>query len=303
MMEQNAIARTQAQQPLCQVSEHFEKRRKRSDRVLQTLLTVCAVLVVGSLLLLIGYILINGIPHISWELFTTEYRPGLGLTGIKTMIVSTLMLIGLTLVIATPIGILAAIYMTEYAKKGKLLEIIRFATESLSGIPSILFGLFGYGVFVIGLGFRYSILAGALTMSIMVLPILIRTTEQALLSVPQSYREGSLALGAGKLYTIFPVVLRNAISGILTSVILSVGRVVGETAAIIYTMGSTIGMPDGIMSSGRSLSVHLYLLAKEGVSFDSAFAVAVVLLVLVALINFLATTIAKHMGKAAKGEN
>ena len=296
------MARTQIQ-PMCRSSERFQKRRRRADRVLRAVLTLCAVLVVGSLLLLIGYILINGIGHINWQLFTTEYKPGLGQYGIKTMVVSTLMLIGLTLVIATPIGILAAIYMTEYAQKGKVLELIRFATESLAGIPSILFGLFGYGIFVIGLGFRYSILAGALTMSIMVLPILIRTTEQALLSVPQSYREGSLALGASKLYTIFHVVLPNAISGILTSVILSVGRVVGETAAVIYTMGSTIGMPDGVMSSGRSLSVHLYLLAKEGKSFDSAFAVAVVLLVLVALINFLASTIAKRMGKAAKGEN
>lgn len=182
-----------------------------------------------------------------------------------------------------------------------MLNIIRFATESLAGIPSILYGLFGYAMFVVFFGLKYSILSGALTLAVMCLPVVVRNTEEALSSVPDSYREGSLALGAGKLRTIVKVVLPNAMNGILTSVILSIGRIVGETAAIIYTMGSSVSMPDGIMSAGRSLSVHLYFLAKEGISFDSAFAVAVVLVVVVAIINQLATLAAKLFSNKAKG--
>lgn len=283
-------------------AEKQHRKQRRRDRLIRGIVIGSAVLVIGTLLLILGYILLQGIPHLSWDLFTTPYKPGLEQYGIQSMIVSTLMLIILTLVIATPIGILSAIYLNEYAKKGKVLEVIRFATESLAGIPSILFGLFGYALFVLGFGFRYSILSGSLTLAIMVLPVIIRTTEQALQAVPMSYREGSLALGAGKLYTIWHVVLPNAIAGILTSVILSVGRIIGETAAVIYTMGTVTEMPTGFLSAGRSLSVHLYFLAKEGVSFDSAFAVAVILLVLVLILNTLASFVAKRIGRKGKGE-
>lgn len=217
------------------------------------------------------------------------------------MIVSTLMLIGLTVIIATPIGILSAIYLSEYAKKGALLELIRFATESLSGIPSIIYGLFGYAFFVVVCGLKLSILSGALTLSIMVLPIIIRTTEEALLAIPQSYREGSLALGAGKLTTILRVVLPSAIGGILTSVILSIGRMVGETAALIYTMGSSVNVPQSLMNGGRTLSVHLYFLAKEGTDMGQSFATAAVLLILVAFINFLAKSVANVLQKRNRG--
>ena len=279
----------------------MKHKKRKADVLLKGAIYLCAALVGLTLVGIIGYILIKGIPNLSWDLFTTPYKPGVGQSGIQTMIVSTLLLVVTTLIIVTPIGICAAIYLNEYAKKGRVLEMIRFATESLAGIPSILYGLFGYAMFVVFLGLKYSIVSGALTLAVMCLPVVVRNTEQALGSVPDSYREGSLALGAGKLRTICKVVLPNAMSGILTSVILSIGRVVGETAAIIYTMGSTVGMPSGIFSSGRSLSVHLYFLAKEGVSFESAFAVAVVLLVIVALINQLATMAAKMVGKKAKG--
>ena len=256
----------------------MKHKKRKADVLLKGAIYLCAALVGLTLVGIIGYILIKGIPNLSWDLFTTPYKPGVGQYGIQTMIVSTLLLVVTTLIIVTPIGICSAIYLNEYAKKGRVLEMIRFATESLAGIPSILYGLFGYAMFVVFLGLKYSIVSGALTLAVMCLPVVVRNTEQALGSVPDSYREGSLALGAGKLRTICKVVLPNAMSGILTSVILSIGRVVGETAAIIYTMGSTVGMPSGIFSSGRSLSVHLYFLAKEGVSFESAFAVAVVLL-------------------------
>ena len=279
----------------------MKNKRKAKDLLLKIAIYFCAALVLCALVGIIGYILVEGIPHLSWDMFTTEYKPGIGLYGIKTMIVSTLLLVVTTLVIVTPIGICAAIYLNEYAKKGRMLNIGRFATESLAGIPSILYGLFGYAMFVVFFGLKYSILSGALTLAVMCLPVVVRNTEEALSSVPDSYREGSLALGAGKLRTIVKVVLPNAMNGILTSVILSIGRIVGETAAIIYTMGSSVSMPDGIMSAGRSLSVHLYFLAKEGISFDSAFAVAVVLVVVVAIINQLATLAAKLFSNKAKG--
>lgn len=279
----------------------MKRKKRKADLLLKTAIYLCAALVFAVLAGIIGYILYKGVPQLNGQMFTTPYKPGVGLYGIQTMIVSTLLLVATTLVIVTPVGICAAIYLSEYAKKGRMLALIRFATESLAGIPSILYGLFGFALFVVALGMKYSILSGALTLAVMCLPVVVRNTEQALGSVPQSYREGSLALGAGKLRTIAKVVLPNAMSGILTSVILSIGRIVGETAAIIYTMGSTVGMPAGLLSSGRSLSVHLYFLAKEGVSFESAFAVAVVLLVIVAVINQLATLIARAFGNRAKG--
>ena len=246
----------------------MKHKKRKADVLLKGAIYLCAALVGLTLVGIIGYILIKGIPNLSLDLFTTPYKPGVGQYGIQTMIVSTLLLVVTTLIIVTPIGICAAIYLNEYAKKGRVLEMIRFATESLAGIPSILYGLFGYAMFVVFLGLKYSIVSGALTLAVMCLPVVVRNTEQALGSVPDSYREGSLALGAGKLRTICKVVLPNAMSGILTSVILSIGRVVGETAAIIYTMGSTVGMPSGIFSNRTVTTLCSPLSARKMVSED-----------------------------------
>ncbi len=280
-------------------SKNRKRTRKRnpSDMILMFFIWASALLTIAVLAWILIYIISKGITHIDWEFLTTIYRPSSDKTGILPMIVSTIYIILVTVVISTPIGIFSAIYLVEYSKPGKVVNIIRFATETLSGIPSILYGLFGLIFFVIALGLRYSILAGALTLSIMVLPTIIRTTEEALKTVPGSYREGSFALGATKLTTITRVILPSAIPGILTAVILSIGRIVGETAAVYLTAGFVPNIPSGILKSGRTLSVHLYTLAKEGISFDQAFATATVLIMIVAVINFVAARIAGGLKK------
>lgn len=213
-------------------------------------------------------------------------------------IVNTLIITLLSLLIAGPIGIFSAIYLVEYAKKGnKLVNIVRITTETLSGIPSIVYGLFGMLFFVTTMKCGYSLMAGALTLSIMVLPVIMRTTEEALLSVPNSFREGSFGLGAGKLRTIFKIVLPSAIPGILAGVILAIGRIVGETAALIYTAGTVAELPKSVMSSGRTLAIHMYSLSKEGLYTNQAYATAVVLLVIVVLINMLSNFVAKKFTK------
>jgi phosphate transport system permease protein len=276
-------------------------RRRLSDKLLLGLTWFSTLITVAALVWILAYILIKGISHIDWTFLTTIYKPVKGYTGILPMIVSTLMLIGLTLVISTPVGIGSAIYLVEYSRPGRLVNTIRFATETLSGIPSILYGLFGFIFFVAALQLKYSILSGALTLSIMVLPTVVRTTEEALKAVPDSYREGSLALGASKLRTISRVILPCAIPGILTAVILSIGRIVGETAAVYLTAGYVPNIPSSIMRSGRTLSVHLYTLAKEGISFEQAYATATILVIIVAIINFIASRAAGRLGKATTG--
>ena len=213
-------------------------RRKFIDTLQLVLLWLCGAIAVGFLLLILIYVLSRGIPNIHWAFLSTVYKPGLGSSGIREIIVGTLAMIGLTLLIAVPVGVLAAIYMAEYAKKGKVLFTIRFCVESLAGIPSILYGLFGYTFFVIQCALGFSLISSALTLAIMVLPVIIRSTEEALFTVPNSYREGSLALGASKLTTLLRVVLPCAIPGILSAIILSMGRVMGETAAVYYTAGT-----------------------------------------------------------------
>ena len=279
----------------------FMKTHRITDKLLLLLTWVCSLITMAVLIWILAYIVINGISHINWSFLSTIYKPVKGLTGILPMIVSTLMIIGVTVVISTPIGICSAIYLVEYSKPGKLVNTIRFATETLAGIPSIIYGLFGFIFFVVTLQLKYSILSGALTLSIMVLPTVIRSTEEALKSVPDSYREGSLALGAGKLMTVSRVVLPCAIPGILTAVILSIGRIVGETAAVFLTAGFVPNIPANIMRSGRTLSVHLYSLAKEGISFEQAFATATILVIVVAIINFIATRAARGLERASTG--
>ena len=211
-------------------------------------------------------------------------------------LINTVAMVLLTLLLAVPFGIGSAIYLTEYAKRdNKVVPVIRMTTETLSGIPSIVYGLFGYMAFVRAMEWGYSLLAGVITLAIMILPLIMRTTEEALLAVPDSYREGSYGLGAGRLRTIFRVVLPSAMPGILSGVILGIGRIVGETAALIYTAGTVTGVPDSVLSSGRTLAVHMYALLSEGLYTDEAYATAVVLLVLVLIINRLSALVASKL--------
>ncbi|GAA0178191.1 phosphate ABC transporter permease PstA [Clostridium sediminicola] len=269
--------------------------QKIKDNTLLGLIYIATFLTLGILVWIIGYVMINGLSQVNWEFLSTNPVGEEG--GVLPMIASTFYIVILSLLIATPIGIGAAIYLVEYAKPGKLVRAIRFCTESLAGIPSIIFGLFGMIFFVTILKLGFSLLAGAFTVSMMVLPTIIRTTEESLKSVPNAFREGSYGLGASKLRTIVKIILPSSIPGILAAVILSVGRVVGETAALYFTAGMVPRMPTSIMDSGRTLSIHMYLLAKEGVSFQKSFATATVLIIFVAVINFAANRIANALNK------
>lgn len=271
-----------------------EYKRKPLSLVMYFVIILAAALSVLALVFLIVYILVMGVPNLTPDLFAWEYNSD----NVSCMpaIINTVIITLLTLVIAVPFGIGAAIYLAEYAKRGnKLVKVIRTMAETLSGIPSIVYGLFGMLCFVTAFHWGYSILAGAFTLSIMVLPTIMRTTEEALIAVPDSYREGSFGLGAGKLRTIVKTILPSAMPGILAGVILAIGRIVGETAALIYTAGSTTGLVDGVMSSGRTLAIHMYMLANEGLHTNQAWGTAVVLLVLVLGINTLSSFIAKKL--------
>ena len=265
--------------------------------VLALLTLLGAVLTFALLFFLIGYILVKGVPYLSTDLFSLTYNSE-NLSLLPSLI-NTFILTVVSLVIAAPLGIFAAIYLVEYAKKGsKLVNVIRITAETLSGIPSIVYGLFGMLFFVTYCHWKYSILAGAFTLSIMILPSIMRTTQEALLSVPDSFREGSYGLGAGKLRTVFRIVLPSAIPGILAGIILAIGRIVGETAALIFTAGTVPDIAKNLMSSGRTLTVHMYVLSGEGLHTDQAYATAVVLLAVVIIINGLSTLIAKKFTKA-----
>ena len=264
--------------------------------VLLLLVLMAAVITISALGFLLGHILINGIPNLSWELFSWKYTSDN--VSMMPAIMNTLVITLISLLLSVPFGIGSAIYLVEYAKKvNKLVGIIRITAETLSGIPSIVYGLFGMLFFVVQLGWGYSILAGSFTLSIMVLPVIMRTTEEALLAVPDTFREGSFGLGAGRLRTVFRIVLPSAIPGILSGIILAIGRIVGETAALIYTAGTVASVSGSVLSSGRTLAVHMYSLSREGMHTDQSYATAVVLLVIVILINFLSGRIAKYFSK------
>ena len=251
------------------------------------LITLC------MLISLVVFILVKGIPHLKPSLFAWEYNSDN--VSLLPALINTVIMAGLSLIIAAPLGIFAAIYLTEYAKRGnRLVNIIRITAETLSGIPSIVYGLFGFLLFAVTFGWSYSMLGGALTMAIMILPLIMRTTEEALKSVPDAYREGSFGLGAGKMRTIFRVVLPSAVPGILSGIILSIGRIVGETAALMYTAGTVAGVPASVMRSGRTLAVHMYMLTNEGLHIDQAYGTAAVLLIIVVGINALSGLIAKR---------
>lgn len=265
--------------------------------IMMLLLMFGAVLTFLVLIFLIVYILVHGVPYLKPSLFSLHYTSENA--SLMPALINTVIMTGLSLLIAVPLGIFAAIFLVEYAKRGnKFMGVIRLTTETLSGIPSIVYGLFGMLFFVNTLGWGFSLLAGAFTLSIMILPLIMRQTEESLKSVPDSYREGSFGLGAGKLRTVFRIVLPSAVPGILAGVILAIGRIVGETAALMYTAGTVAKVPSGVMGSGRTLAVHMYNLASEGLYMDQAYATAVVLLVLVVGINTLSGVIAKRLTKA-----
>ena len=264
-------------------------KRTPGSFLVMLLVVLSAVATIAALVFLILYILVNGIPYINADLFSWTYTSEN--CSVIPAAINTVIMAGISL--AVPVGIGSAIYLVEYAKKGnKLVKVIRVTAETLTGIPSIVYGLFGMLFFVTALKWKFSILAGAFTLAIMILPVILRTTEEALLSVPDSYREGSFGLGAGKLRTIFKI------PGILSGVILATGRIVGETAALIYTAGTVAKIPNSAFSSGRTLAVHMYLLANEGLHVNQAYATAVILLILVIGINALSSFIAKKISKA-----
>lgn len=273
-----------------------EYLRRPKSLVVYILIMLSAALTVAVILFIIGYILIKGVPNITPELFSLKYNSK-NLSMLPS-IINTLYLTFLTLLIAVPVGVFSAIYLVEYAKKGsKFVKLIRVTNETLSGIPSIVYGLFGFLAFVIARSWGYSMIAGVITLAIMVLPVIIRTTEESLMAVDNSYREGSFGLGVGKLRTIFKIVLPSAVPGILSGIILAIGRIVGETAALIYTAGTVPDAATKLTSSSRTLSVHLYCLLNEGLHTDQAYATAVVLLVVVLIINALSSAIAKKISK------
>ena len=260
------------------------------------MVVLAAALTFVVLMSIVAYILINGIPYIEPSIFAFKHTSENA--SLIPALINTIIMTILSLLIAVPLGIFAAIFLVEYASRGnKFLDIVRLTTETLAGIPSIVYGLFGLLFFVDTLGWGFSLLAGAFTLAIMILPIIIRTTEEALKSVSDSYREASFGLGAGKLRTVFRIVLPSAIPGILAGVILAVGRIVGETAALMYTAGTAANVPDGIMRSGRTLAVHMYTLASEGLYMNQAYATAVIILILTVGINTLSSLVARKFTK------
>lgn len=273
-------------------------KRTPGSFILFLLVGLAALITFLSLFFLVGYILVNGIPYLSLDLFSIKYTTEN--VSLMPAIINTLIMAVISLIIAVPIGICSAVYLVEYAKRdNKFIGIIQLTTETLSGIPSIVYGLFGFLFFVTTLGWGLSLMAGACTMAIMILPLVMRTTEEALKSVPNSYREGSFGLGAGRLRTVVHIVLPSAMPGILAGVILSIGRIVGETAALMFTAGTLAEIPKNLFSSGRTLALHMYALSSEGLHTGKAFATAVVLLVVVIIINWISNRLAKRIGKNA----
>jgi phosphate transport system permease protein len=263
-------------------------KTRLSQRFAFTLLWMAALITIGCLVLIVFYILKEGLPSISWE-FLTTFPESMGRKGgIFPTIIGSLYLTAVSLIIATPIGVGAAIYLTEYTREGWMTKIIRFGTETLAGVPSIIFGLFGFAFLVTFLHLGFSILSGSITLALMLLPTIIRTSEEAIKAVPESYREGSFALGATKWTTIAKVVIPAALPGIVTGLVLGAGRAIGETAAVWLTVGGALQVPISIMDSARPMTLHLYTLAAEGLSLPRAYATASVLIITIWIINTVA---------------
>ena len=279
-------------------------KRKAYDRTLRFLLYFCAILTCALLVFVIGYIFINGLPHISWEFLTTETSYIKDTIGILPNILNTVYIVVVTLIFILPLGVGAAIYLTEYARNRRLVGILEFATETLTGIPSIIFGLVGMLFFCQLLGLQASLLAGSLTLVIVTIPTIIRTTQESLKTVPQSFREAALGLGAGKWHMIRTVVLPSSVDGIVTGCILAIGRIVGESAALLFTAGMGMSLNNFfgsvgnfIHSSGASLTVALYVYARERAEFDVAFAIAAILMLLTLVINLSAKLVGRTLKK------
>ena len=278
---------------MMKTAKRIMRSKKPMDWVRFLLVWTSGLITVAVLLYLVGFILIRGIPHIKPSLFEVNYT--VENQSLYPALITTLIMVGLTLAVAVPFGISTAIYLVEYARRGsRLVSAIRMTAETLAGIPSIVFGLFGYIFFANWLGWGKSILAGCFTLAIMVLPLIIRTTEESLKAIPDSYREGSFSLGAGRLRTVWRVVLPPAMPGIFAGIILAVGRIVGETAALVFTIGSVIQMPKNLFSQGRTLALHVYQLSSQGHYRNEAYATAVILLVVVVAINTLSSTIERR---------
>ena len=270
--------------------------RHLGSKILKGLVFLSAGITFTILLLLIGYILVQGIPHLTLDLFSPEYTTDN--QSVIPALINTVIMTVVSLLVAVPVGIFSAIFLVEYSGKGnKFVDLVRMTTETLQGIPSIIYGLFGMLFLVYRLKLDYSILSGALTLAIMILPLIMRTTEEALKSVPDLYREGSFGLGAGKLRTVFRIVLPSAAPGILAGIILAIGRIVGETAALIYTAGTMAKVPSSLLGSGRTLAIHMYLLSSEALYLPQAYATAVVLLVHVIGINAFSNFVANRLTK------
>lgn len=287
------------------MNNNILKRRKIKSLALKSLVWLCGLLTVGILVYILLFILVRGIPNISLEFLFGSYNSE-SLSAFSS-IVTTMEMIAISLIIAVPIGVFCAIYLAEYAKRGnKAVKAIRLAVDTLAGIPSIVYGLFGMIFFVNILGFRASVLSGVLTVSIMILPVIISSSEEAIKSVPDMYREGSLGLGATRLRTVFSIVLPAAMPGILSGVILAIGRIVGETAALIFTSGTNVleNPTLNLMASQRTLAIHMYMLASEGLphSKDMAFATGAILILIVFLVNFAATKLAGRIGRSNDGK-
>jgi len=275
----------------------YKKRPK--SLLLALIVLLCAAVCCAVIVFLIGYILVKGIPNLTPSLFAWQYNSEN--VSMMPAILNTLIYTAISLLMAVPAGVFAAVYLAEYARRGNVfVRLIRTTAQTLSGIPSIVYGLFGYLMFCVYFKLGYSMLAGTLTLAVMILPLIMRTTEEALCAVPDSYREASYGLGAGKLRTVFKVILPSAMPGILSGVILGIGRIVGETAALIYTAGTVAGVVTKFTDSGRTLSVHMYALLSEGLYMDEAYATAVILLLAVIIINavsgFIASRITRREG-------
>lgn len=279
------------------------KQLRIKDNIQMAFIVLSTLISVGVLIGIIAYVAIRGFGSISWEFLTSVTSEMDNRFGILGNIVNTLYIIIITLIIATPVGIGAAVYLTEYAKRGKLVKLIEFTTETLQGIPSIIYGLFGMVFFGVTIGLGTSIFCGCLTLTIMVLPLIIRTTQEALKTVPEGYRTGALGIGATKWYMIRTIIIPSALPGIVTAVILSIGRIVGESAALLFTAGSGYYLPrqlfSHVLKSGGSLTIQMYLSMERG-EFDNAFGIALVLVVIVLIINFATKLITGKMEKGTK---
>jgi phosphate transport system permease protein len=256
-----------------------------TQKIVKTMLWVLTGLTIGILFFIIFFILFKGLPQMSWAFLSTNPMDMGRSGGILAPIVSTIYLIGIALFFATPLGLGTAIFLTEYTREGPITRIIRFGTECLAGIPSIILGLFGFAIFVMSFGWGWSLLSGGLTLSVMLLPTIIRTSEESIMSVPQDYREVAFSLGVGKWKTITRVVLPTALPGIATGIVLSIARSIGETAVIIFTAGSSLRFPNSVFESGRTMAVHFYILAREGISMPNAYGTAAVLVLLILVFN------------------